>query len=194
MPKFLYQIPFLRRLYFDRLGLWWIKKKVAPFVEHLPKEAKIIDIGSGNGLICYYLKEQGFDVTPLDVVDMAYNEAVRPIVYDGKTMPFDDNSYDYALILTVLHHIDSPEEVIDETRRIAQNIVIIEDIYTNSFQKYLTFFMDWLVNLGYSPTPHTNKDDIGWKNTFKNKKLQLIHTSQWKVLLFFRQAVYILNK
>lgn len=194
MLKFLYQIPFLRRLYFDRLGLWWIKKKVSPFIEHLPKKAKIVDIGSGNGLICYYLRKQGFNVTPLDVVDMAYNETVRPVVYDGREMPFEDNSFDYALILTVLHHIDSPEEVLDETCRIAQNIVIIEDIYTNTFQKYLTFFMDWLVNLGYSPTPHTNKDDLGWKSTFNSRQLELKYTSQWRVLLFFRQVLYIVKK
>jgi SAM-dependent methyltransferase len=194
MLKFLYQIPFLRRLYFDRLGLWWIKKKVSPFIEHLPKKAKIVDIGSGNGLICYYLRKQGFNVTPLDVVDMAYNETVRPVVYDGREMPFEDNSFDYALILTVLHHIDSPEEVLNETCRIAQNIVIIEDIYTNAFQKYLTFFMDWLVNLGYSPTPHTNKDDFGWKSTFNNQQLELKYTSQWRVLLFFRQVLYIVKK
>ena len=192
MLKFLYQIPFLRRLYFDRLGLWWIRRKVAPFVEHLPKTAKIIDIGSGNGLICHYLREQGWNVTPLDVIDMAYHESVRPVVYDGEKMPFENNAYDYGLILTVLHHIDEPETVLEEAQRVCENLIIIEDIYKNPIQKRLTFFMDWLVNLGYSPTPHTNKDDNGWKATFKKMNLKLKHTSQWRVLVFFRQVVYIL--
>ncbi len=193
MLKFLYQIPFLRRLYFDRLGFWWIRRKIAPFIDHLSPNETIIDIGSGNGLICHYLREQGFRVTPLDVVDMAYNETVRPVVYDGNVMPFDDKTFDVAMILTVLHHTPAPEVVLKETQRIAKKIIIIEDIYNNPIQKRATFFMDWLVNLGYSATPHTNKNDTGWRETFQKMKLNLVHTSQWRVLAFFRQVVYILD-
>lgn len=194
MLKFLYQNPFLRRLYFDRLGLWWIRRKVAPFINHLDSTETIVDIGSGNGLICHYLGQQGFQVTPLDVVDMAYDESVQPVVYDGHVMPFEDNFFDVAMILTVLHHTPEPEAVLKEARRIAKKIIIIEDIYNNPIQKRATFLMDWLVNLGYSETPHTNKDDAGWRATFQKMKLNLTHTSQWRVLVFFRQVVYLLDQ
>lgn len=194
MLKFLYQIPFLRRLYFEQLGIWWVRRKVAPFIRYLKTSDKVLDVGSGNGLIAYYLQQQGFEVTPLDVVDMAFDAAVQPIVYDGDTMPFEDQSYDVALILTVLHHTPQPEAILAETARVARKVIIIEDIYKNTLQKHLTFFMDWLINLGYSAAPHTNKDDKGWKDTFKNMQLDLQHTSQWRVLVFFRQVVYILTR
>jgi len=193
MLRLLYAIPFLRRLYFNKLGWWWIRRKVAPFIKHLSPNDRIIDIGSGNGLITDYLRQEGFDVTPLDIIDMAYHERVSPVVYDGDVMPFEDKSFDVALILTVLHHIEEPDAVLVETQRIAQKIIIIEDIYNNSLQKYATFFMDWLVNLGYSPAPHTNKNDKGWRMTFSNMQLKLLHTAQWRVLLFFRQVVYIVH-
>lgn len=193
MLKLLYNIPFLRRWYFEKLGIWWVSRKVAPFIEFLDPDEKIIDIGSGNGLVADYLRQQGFHVTPLDIADLAYHERVKPIVYDGQTMPFENKAFDTALILTVLHHIDQPDPVLVETKRIAQRIIIIEDIYKNALQKYATFFMDWLVNLGYSPAPHTNKDDNGWRNTFTEMNLKLSHTAQWRVLLFFRQAVYIVQ-
>lgn len=193
MLKLLYSIPFLRSLYFNRIGLWWIRRKVAPFINHLSVTDKIIDVGSGNGLVADFLRQQGFDVTPLDIVSMPYHERVAPIVYDGKTMPFEEKSFDVALILTVLHHIERPEPVLEEAQRIAHKIIIIEDIYKNKLQKYATFFMDWLVNLGYSPAPHTNKNDKGWRMTFDNMELKVLHTVQWRVLLLFRQVVYILQ-
>jgi ubiquinone/menaquinone biosynthesis C-methylase UbiE len=193
MLKLFFQIPLLRRLYFDRLGWAWIRRKVKPFMNFLENGEKIVDIGSGNGLICFHLRQEGFDVTPLDVVDMPFDKSVQPIVYDGKIMPFEDKAFDTAIILTVLHHTDEPEMIIKEAKRIAKRIIIIEDIYKNPIQKYATFAMDWLVNLGYSYNPHTNKEDKGWRNTFQEMDLKLIHTTQWRVLLFFRQVLYILK-
>lgn len=193
MLRLIFQITFLRRLYFDRLGWAWIRRKTAPFIEFLTKDEKIVDIGSGNGLVCFYLREQGLNVTPLDVVNMPFDESVAPVVYDGEKMPFQENEFDTALILTVLHHTDEPEAIIEETRRVARRIIIIEDIYRNPIQKYATFAMDWLVNLGYSYNPHTNKNDKGWRRTFKSLNLKLVHTQQWRVLLFFRQVVYVVE-
>ena len=90
MLRLIFQFPLLRRLYFDKLGWAWIRRKVAPFVTHLEQNDKIVDIGSGNGLVCFYLREKGFDVTPLDVVNMPFDESVTPVVYNGKLMPFDN--------------------------------------------------------------------------------------------------------
>ena len=193
MLKLFFQIPLLRRLYFDKLGWAWIRRKIQPFVGFLSPNETIIDIGSGNGLICFHLRKEGFQVTPLDVVNMPFDESVSPVVYDGETIPFDDKTFDTAMILTVLHHTDEPEVIIKEAKRIAKRVIIIEDIYKNPIQKYATFAMDWLVNLGYSYNPHTNKNDAGWKKTFQEMDLELVHTSQWRVLLFFRQVVYVVR-
>lgn len=193
MLRFLYQIPLLRRLYFEKWGWAWIRRKIAPFLPYLKADETIVDVGSGNGLICYYLRQKGFAVTPLDVVSMAYEASVAPVVYDGNVMPFEDKTFDTALVLTVLHHTDTPEAIIAETQRVAKRLIIIEDIYKNALQKYATFAMDSLVNLGYAYTPHTNKDDEGWRTTFEELGLKVVHSSEWRVLFFFRQVVYIVE-
>ena len=101
--------------------------------------------------------------------------------------------FDAALLLTVLHHSDNPELVLKETARIAKKIVIIEDIYSNKIQQYLTYFMDTLVNLGHSKMTYQNKSDAEWKQVFEALQLKLVAESSRPVLLFFRQATYILE-
>jgi len=191
----LHNVPFLRRMYFERWGKIWVNKKVKPFLPYLNEGDKILDIGSGNGLVAYTLREARYEVTPLDVADLSYEESVKPIVYDGRKMPFEDGTFDVALLLTVLHHIDKPDVVLREACRVAQRVIIIEDIYENKFQKKLTFAMDSLVNWSYAKCPHTNKDDAEWRNTFQEMKMNLKDVVYRKVLLFFKQGIYhIINE
>ncbi|MBC8046410.1 MAG: hypothetical protein H7Y00_06415 [Fimbriimonadaceae bacterium] len=69
----------------------------------------------------------------------------------------------------------------------------MEDIYENSFQKYLTFILDKLANLFYSPCPHTNKTDEGWKKTFREMNMELTATHYRHVIFVVKQAIYVLK-
>ena len=191
--RFINQSSFLKKLYFSHLGLKWVARKIKPFDSFFQKEKSILDIGSGNCLVAYTLRQKGFQVTPLDIDQLSYSDKITPVVYDGKTIPFDDQAFDQALILTVLHHTEKPEDVLIEAKRVAKQLLIIEDIYKNPFQKKITLLMDQFVNLGYSPCPKTNKDDQGWKDTFEQLDLKLIHASYKRVLIFFRQAYYVVE-
>ena len=70
----------------------------------MPAGSSVLDIGSGGGLATSVLREAGFQVTPMDIQDGAYDDSTRPVVYDGKTFPFSDGQFDFGLLLTVLHH------------------------------------------------------------------------------------------
>jgi len=192
--KLLHNVPFLRQMYFERWGKTWVKKKVQPFLSYLNGSDKILDIGSGNGLVAHALRESGYDVTPLDVADLSYNESVKPVVYDGREMPFEDKKFDVALLLTVLHHIDQPDEVLREACRVARRVIIIEDIYENKLQKKLTFVVDSFINWGYAACPHTNKDDQEWRETFETMNMQLENVTYRKVLFFFKQGIYHISQ
>ncbi|MBC8045848.1 MAG: methyltransferase domain-containing protein, partial [Fimbriimonadaceae bacterium] len=157
----IHKVPFFRKLYFNKIGRPFVEKKIKPILLHLPKNENILDIGSGNGLVTFLLRKKGFNVTPLDIHEGHYNDTVKPIVYDGKKIPFADKSFHTGIILTVLHHTEKPEIVLQEAVRVCKYLIVMEDIYENSFQKYLTFFLDKLANLFYSPCPHTNKTDEG---------------------------------
>lgn len=194
MLMWITRLPWLKAVYRSRLGPWWVQRKIAPFVGQLTPRASVLDIGAGNGLVAEALIAEGHRVTLLDVqAGAVFNTELEAVVYDGQVIPYAENSYDYALLLTVLHHIKTPEVVLQEAARVADRVVIIEDIYRNRVQQYATYAMDWWVNLGYAPAPHTNKTDEGWKATFEAMGATLEYTTQWRVLGLFRQVVYVVN-
>ncbi|MFH1451515.1 MAG: class I SAM-dependent methyltransferase, partial [bacterium] len=140
----------------------------------LSKNSKILDIGSGTCNICEVLRKNGHDVTPLDIQNLSFTDSIRPILYDGIKIPFDDDKFDISLIITVLHHTAEPDKILEEAARVSKQIIIIEDIYTNVIHKYLTYFFDSLLNLEFVGHPHTNKSDKQWKVTFNELGLKLI--------------------
>lgn len=171
----------------------WLKDarfKLRRIQKYLSQDDRILDIGAGTGSVCTLLKSKGYGVTPLDVEDRTLTTGVNPVIYDGKNIPFPDNSFDTVLILTVLHHTQDPEKILSEAKRVGGKIVIIEDIYTNVFQKYLTYIFDSLFNLEFIGHPHTNKSDGEWKGLFRDLGLTLVDSRYDSFLFFFKQATY----
>jgi len=183
----------IARFYSSNFGKKWVANKLKTVIPHLNKSEKAIDIGCGNGMITHTLRQQNFDCTPMDVADLSIIEEVQPVVYDGINMPFEDNAFDTGLLLTVLHHTPNPIPVLKESARIAKKIIIIEDIYNNKIQQYMTYAMDTLVNFGHSSMTYQNKSDSEWKTAFEELGLDLVEESSKSVLFFFRQATYVLN-
>lgn len=181
------------RFYASNLGKKWIANKLQSVVPHLKSHEKTIDIGAGNGMITQTLRQQNYPTTAMDVADLSIIPEVSVVVYDGLNMPFEAQAFDTALLLTVLHHTPDPLPVLQETARIAKKIVIIEDVYSNKIQQYMTYAMDTLVNLGHSSMTYQNKSDKEWKATFEQLNLKLVAESSKSVLFFFRQATYVLE-
>jgi len=141
---------------------------------HLSSGEKVLDIGCGLGRVTKIIKDKGYKVTALDVRDLSIVDDICPVIYDGKKLPFADNSFDVSLIVTVLHHTPDPEAILKEAKRVSKKIIIVEDVYKNVFQKHFTFFNDSLLNFEFFGHPHSNKDDLGWKETFEELKLTLL--------------------
>lgn len=166
-------------------------QQIAPSLP--PPGAKLLDIGAGICDITLTLVNLGYRVTPLDVEDYSCTPLLRPVLYDGRTMPFKDKAFDTALLLTVLHHTPEPEVVLREAQRVAQRIIIIEDVYSSQLHKYLTCFMDSLLNLEFWHHPHSNKTDKEWRQLFKEFGLKLITVKASKSFGVFRHRLYVLE-
>ncbi|QMU65548.1 MAG: methyltransferase domain-containing protein [Flavobacteriaceae bacterium] len=119
---------------------------------------------------------------------------MKPVIYKGGKLPFKDNEFDIVQLITVLHHIKDPEETIKEAVRVGKKIIIMEDIYTSKFQKYITFIADSINNWEFIGHPHTNKTDLGWKQVFNKNNLKIEKVKYYNFLLFFKQVTYILTK
>ena len=75
------------------------------------EQRSILDVGCGVGLMSRYVGEHfgelhGVDIAP-GVVERAAENFPRGKfqLYDGKNIPFDDQSFDVAFTVCVLHHV-----------------------------------------------------------------------------------------
>lgn len=158
------------------------------------KDDYILDLGSGSCTVSDILLKKEYNIVSLDIQNLSLVNNLSPIIYDGKNIPFKDNTFDKALIFTVLHHTQNPEEMLKKAKRVSKVIIIIEDIYLNWFHKYLTYFFDCLINLEFKGHPHTNKNDREWKEVFNGLGLKLSYAHYDNSFVIFRHATYYLTK
>ena len=96
----------------------------------------VLDIGCGDGFYTIRFFDRGSPqkITGIDASQEAVrvasiNRQSRPIQFvvgDARRLPFPDNSFDLALIQSILHHSDSPLDIVREAFRVAPEILIHE--------------------------------------------------------------------
>lgn len=188
----LFVTPFMRTL-LRRAAAPRARETVGHFAAQLRPGEKIIDIGAGLCDITILLQQAGYDIIGLDIANLSCT-ALQPVLYDGTTIPFEDDAFDTALLLTVLHHTSDPAAVLREAARVARRVVIIEDIYYNRPHKYVTFLLDSLLNLEFFGHPHTNKTDPQWRGTFRRLGLRITYEKTMKSFVVLRHKLYIVER
>ncbi|GHA17703.1 hypothetical protein GCM10007989_11130 [Devosia pacifica] len=140
----------------------------------IPGPGRVLDIGCGDGQIAAGLLEQRPDLR-LEGVDVLVRPQTRvPVAeYDGETLPFSDNSFDYVTIVDVLHHTDSPVSVLREAARVARQGVVIKDHLREGLLAGPTLrLMDWVGNRGHGVRLPYNYLSLGeWEEAFDRAAL-----------------------
>lgn len=99
--------------------------------KHLSKEAvDVLDVGCGHGLIHPLMlkRKAGLNISGVDVASTVIekaketNPAVNYRAYDGKRLPFGDNSFDVVYTICVMHHVPPAEwlDFIKEMKRVTR--------------------------------------------------------------------------
>ena len=127
-------------------------RRVKVLVEELgalvPAGAKIMDVGTGDGQIAKMIGETQ-EGTTVEGIDIMRREVTHiPVtLFDGTTIPLDDNSVDVVTFVDVLHHTDDPQILISEAARVAKTAVIIKDHLSENALDHATLrLMDWVGN------------------------------------------------
>ncbi|RJR27900.1 class I SAM-dependent methyltransferase [candidate division WWE3 bacterium] len=172
------------------------KTIVGRISEYLPEKSRILDIGAGACGVAELLIDKGHGVVPLDIHDVSFVNNVKPIIYDGTRIPFDDNSFDFVIVILVLHHTKDPKAILKEAKRVSKNIILMEEIYSTKIQKYLTHFWDDLINLEFFVNPHNNKTVSEWEDLFNQLNLKLEATKYHKGDMFplMHQVAFFLTQ
>ena len=183
---------------FPKIGLDRRAEEFAAlFGKFIPSQAQVLDIGGGWGFYVEPLERlRNCQVTVLDVVKPGFHKA--PVVtYGGDEMPFPDKSFDVSLLITVLHHVRSPEKLLAETKRVTRRfIIVVEDLYRHWAGRIWTMVRDSLFNLEFVGHPRQFKQKDQWFQCFRSLGLKVeseqeIHTSLLGLRIF--NGIFILN-
>ena len=135
----------------------------------LPENARVLDVGCGNGLIDRLIAERRPDVTISGVDFIVRTETHIPVTqFDGRRLPFDDGAFDVVMFVDVLHHTEHPEVLLNEARRVANRAVVLKDHTRDGFLAGPTLrFMDWVGNAPHGiPLPYNYWPERRWREAF----------------------------
>jgi SAM-dependent methyltransferase len=151
--KDVYQKTIEKSIAFSGKGLDFYTQVKADIANYLFPQIKsasdvtnLLDIGCGHGLIHPLLKKcniTGID-TAQEVIEMAkvLNPKVHYQSYDGQQIPFPSESFDFAIITCVIHHVnpDNWNSFLTEAKRVVKKggcILIFEHNPLNPATRYV---------------------------------------------------------
>lgn len=138
------------------------------------ESATVLDLGCGDGRIAQALIQIKSHLRFLGLEIQAREHcAIDYKLFDGKFIPFNDNSFDYVLLVDVLHHTNDYAALLKEAARVAKKAVIIKDHYAhNRIDFLLLAIADWVGNWSYAvPLPYNYKNYQQWQQLFRDLNL-----------------------
>ena len=152
-----------------------VRRIACHIAELLPDEVStVLDVGAGTGEIALAVlrHKPALEITGADVYRRP-KTFIEVREYDGKTMPFADNSFDAVMTIDVLHHCDDPVAILQECARVARKWVVIKDHTANtSWDKIRLRFMDWVGNRAHGVVlPYNYLSETEWQTAFSQTGL-----------------------
>ena len=140
------------------------------FARLAPRSARVLDVGCGDGLISAVLQSRRPDliVTGIDVLPRSHTH-VPVDMFDGSTIPFDDQSFDLVLFSDVLHHTADPAILLREARRVSRESVLIKDHNRNGLLAGARLrLMDWVGNARFGVAlPYNYWSERQWHDAWR---------------------------
>lgn len=180
---------------------WWAPMMFNDIGPYLKTGESVLDIGAGGGWTGELIsKEKKVDMQLLDVED--FNRSKLPLaLYNGKNIPFADNSFDTSLLLFVLHHCTEPLLVLKDAIRVTKKrIIIYEDTYTSSFGRVLAGINDFISNFPLFITnpmkmnmPYNYRKVPDWERVFENLGLKVI-SKKTTTHFMTKHVLFVLEK
>ncbi|MGH2933098.1 MAG: class I SAM-dependent methyltransferase [Gaiellaceae bacterium] len=113
----------------------------------LPRQGRILDIGTGDGTIASLVAElrPELELTGIDV--QARQRTAIPVQrFDGLSIPFQDSSFGACLLIDVLHHAEDPLQLLREAARVAPVVVVKDHLADGVLARPILRLMDRVGN------------------------------------------------
>ncbi len=170
------RLPFFRLLE-ERRARWFSQKFLIK--DWFPPGSLLVDIGSGVGDVTKTIQSRsGGRVVALDKEDYrrAGNRDLPAndfLLADGEFLPFKSESFDGALLIWALHHMQDPLTVMAETVRVLKRggaLVVVEDLIDedSKLNQVLVRIYDQFINLELHPSLEHNRSLHGWDSMIRS--------------------------
>ncbi len=119
----------------DPIVAAFAQPKLAFIAQHitLPRNARILDVGCGNGYFTWYLNQLGKAVG-IDYARtmLTMNPCDNLAQASALELPFAEQSFDLVFCSNILHHIEAPIIVVAEMKRVSKHYVVIHEPNRNN--------------------------------------------------------------
>lgn len=142
----------------------------------LPADGSVLDVGCGSGQVTMHLQALRPDVRFVGVDVFARPCAGFEVhVYDGHRLPFEDRSFDVALLCTVLHHVDDQPALLAEAARVARrHVLVLDHVIDTPLDRALLHVVDWPGNVPFGVyTPYHFLERAQWYDLFARAGLKV---------------------
>ncbi len=165
-----------------RLVLEWAspayKKQLASQLAPLCEDnSRILDVGCNDGRVAAMMQKNKPSLSFVGVDVQANRSAlIERKLYDGKTLPFPDNSFDIVMATDVLHHVEDAHALLEEMKRVTKRRIIIKDHRKfGFFSNLLISFADYCANAPYGIRCRFRYYSLEeWNQLFDVLKLKLV--------------------
>lgn len=167
--------------------------------ELLPRDASVLDVGSGDGLLARRLMDVRPDLR-VRGVDVLLRRATHIPVerFDGTTLPCPDAAFDAVMLMDVVHHATAQDRLLTECARAARRAVLIKDhVLHGAFAERTLAFMDWVGNARYGVAlPYAYWTSERWQTAFADAGLRVtarrdrLGLYPWPASLVFERSLH----
>jgi SAM-dependent methyltransferase len=169
-------MPFLDTIH----GRYVFQRRVRVISRHLaevlPKNASVLDVGCGDGLIAQRVLQLRPDLKIRGIDVFIRSHTHIPVShFDGQTLPQADRSVDCVMFVDVLHHTPDPARLLREAARVARHAIILKEHACDGFLARPTLsLMDWVGNARHGVVlPYNYWSKVQWYRSFKELGIEI---------------------
>jgi SAM-dependent methyltransferase len=186
--------------YFDAVTNYRARRITRYLASRMARGETVLDCGCGSMLIAEMLQQQcGMNAFGADIIHLSQKNG-HFCMCSGERLAFRDDYFDNVCLIFALHHMSDPELAIGECLRVTKKrLIVLEDVYRNSFELQLLKFLDYHGNRVISEDmslPFNFKTEKAWSTLFEGLDTRLvtvesIRPNHWRPS---RHRMFVLEK